>query len=149
MNSDPGTSGVLSPYAKIDGLYFNPETEPDNFYYDLIEDVERILEEKGYTVLKCQYDNPDDMYNTLYEMEKKYYYDDISISGTSVTDSYELVINTESDMDDTTKPMNVALSKNKKKKATDEETKEEVEEKKEPKKRGRKKKSETSEDTEN
>lgn len=114
-NSDPGTSGLLSPFAKIDGLYFDPSEEPDDFYFSLINDLKEKYKDKNIKFISCEFDNPHDFYEAMKDMEK-YANDNISISGTSREGVYEMVINEDSDMDDQTKPQTVALAKKKKKK---------------------------------
>ena len=124
-NSDPGTSGLLSPFALIEGLHFNPDDEPCGFYYDLLNDLSKRYEGTNIKFIKCEFDNPTDFYNALTDMQK-YTNDNIRVSGTSKAGSYELVINEEHDIDDPTKPSTVALAKKKKKKP-EEEVIEEVE----------------------
>ena len=115
MNSDPGTSGLLSPFAKIDGLYFNSEEEPNDFYYQLVQDLEQLFKEDGYTVIHCEFDSPESFYAGLEALEH-YASEHIHVSGTSREGRYEVVINEEGDMDDPTKPSTIALAKKKKKK---------------------------------
>lgn len=119
-NSDPGTSGLLSPFAKIDGLYFDPSDEPDDFYFNLVQDLKEKAKENGQIYITCEYDNPNDFYNGMSAL-KKYTEENIVVSGTSREGTYELVINEDSDMDDQTKPQTVALAKKKKKKPAEEE----------------------------
>lgn len=121
MNSDPGTSGLLSPFAKIDGLYFDPSDEPDDFYYSIMNDLKEKYKDKHINYISCEFDNPQDFYEALHDMEK-YCDENISIYGTSREGVYEMVINEDSDMDDQTKPQTVALAKKKKKKPAEEES---------------------------
>ena len=85
----------------------------------------KIIEEKmkasGRTFIKCEFDSPDDYYHML-DVMTKFTRDNLSISGTSRQNHFEIVVNEDSDMDDTTKPTTVGLRKKKKKV---EETKEE------------------------
>jgi hypothetical protein len=121
-----GTSGVMSPFAKIDGLYFDPSDEPDEFYFNLIQDLKKKTSEEGKIFITCEYDNPRDFYNGLTKL-KEFSDDNITISATSREGVYDIVINEDSDMDDQTKPQTVALAKKKKKKP-EEETEENSEE---------------------
>lgn len=121
LNSDPGTSGLLSPFAKIDGLYFDPSDEPDDFYYSIMNDLKEKYKDKHINYISCEFDNPQDFYEALHDMEK-YCDENISIYGTSREGVYEMVINEDSDMDDQTKPQTVALAKKKKKKPAEEES---------------------------
>ena len=95
-NSDPGTSGVLSPFAKIDGLYFDPSEEPADFYFQLMKDLKEINKKNGIQFVTCEFDNAHDFYEALKSMEK-YADDNITISGTSKEGVYEMVINEDSD----------------------------------------------------
>ena len=115
-----GTSGVLSPFAKIDGLYFNKDAEPADFYYNLMKDLEDKWEKKGYKFIKLTFDNPIDYYNALYAA-KEFTRENVKAYGTSVEDKYEIVINEDSDMDDSSKPSTIALQKKRKKKSDDDE----------------------------
>jgi hypothetical protein len=38
-NSDPGTSGIITPFCKTEGLFFNANFEPEDFKYDFEKDV--------------------------------------------------------------------------------------------------------------
>lgn len=145
-NSDPGTSGSLSPFAKIDGLYFDPSPEPNDFYFNLIKDIEKKYKKEGKIFIRCEFDDPNEYYNALYSMNK-FSEDNIKIYGTSRENQYELIVNESNDMDDPNAHTTVALQKKRKKRLTNLEPEEEesnVEEVKEEKpKRGRKKKSES------
>lgn len=114
-NSDPGTSGVLSPFAKIKGLYFDDSDEPDEFYYNLSQDDRKRNEHHHITTVACDFDNAADFYETLEKLQK-YTKDNVTVYGTSRANRYEMIINENSDMDDPTQPSTVALAKKKKKK---------------------------------
>jgi hypothetical protein len=95
-NSDPGTSGLLSPFSDMNGLYFDDDNEPDDFGYRLNKDLEDIFKEKGVQFIKLDFDNKDDYYNALVSMQK-FTNDNINVSGTSREGHYEIVV----DSDDT------------------------------------------------
>ena len=103
-NSDPGTSGLLSPFAKIDGLYFDESDEPDEFFYNLTKELEKKAKKKGVSFIQCEFDNPRDYYKTLKALQD-YTDDSITVSGTSREGLYDIVLTEEADMDDTTKPV--------------------------------------------
>ena len=121
MNSDPGTSGLLSPFAKIDGLYFSKEAEPSEFYYNLMSDLEKKWDEKGYKYIKMNFESSQDFYNALYCISQ-FNSENIKAYGTSRDEQYEIVLNEDSDMDDQSKPSTIALQKKKKKNNTEEES---------------------------
>ena len=68
-NSDPGTSGILSPFSKIKGLYFNNDGEPDTMLIAFVKDVNRMLKQEGYTVLEIEFDSPDEYYDIMNYVE--------------------------------------------------------------------------------
>ena len=115
---------MLSPFAKINGLYFNNDEEPHDFYYNLMKELEEKYEkDKNITYIKCDFESEKDFYKALKDMEK-YANDNISVSGTSREGHYELVINEDTNMDDLTKPTNTLLARKKKKKDSEESTEE-------------------------
>ena len=105
----------MSPFAKIDGLYFDPTEEPCDFYYQLSKDLKEKFKDTNIKYIQCEFDDPRDFYKALKDMEK-YTNENITISGTSRERKYEMIINEGSDIDDPTKPSTVALAKKKKKK---------------------------------
>jgi hypothetical protein len=95
-------------------LYFDPQPEPDNFYYDLIKDLDEKFKGSNIKYIKCEFDNAEDFYKALSDMEK--INDKITINATSREGKYDMIINEEGDMDDLTKPQTIALAKKKLKK---------------------------------
>ena len=69
-NSDPGTSGILSPFSKIDGLYFNTDGEPDSFLVDFVKDINRVLRNEKETVLEIEFENEDEYYAIMNNIER-------------------------------------------------------------------------------
>lgn len=57
--SDPGTSGVLTPFCKTDGLYFNNENEPEGFMYTFDKDINDSLKKKdnGNILVEPKFDS--------------------------------------------------------------------------------------------
>ena len=110
---------MLSPFAKIDGLYFSKEAEPSEFYYNLMKDLEKKWDDEGYTYIKLNFESSSDFYNALYGISQ-FNSENIKAYGTSKDDQYEIVLNEDSDMDDQSKPSTIALQKKKKKKSEDE-----------------------------
>lgn len=90
-NSDPGTSGLLSPFTDMEGLYFDEKDEPDDFSFRLNKDLEKICDDKNIQFIKLDFDDKDDYYNTLVALQK-FTNDSISISGTSREGHYEIVV---------------------------------------------------------
>lgn len=152
-NADPGTSGELSPFSPIKGLYFDDSPEPDEFYYNLVKELSEKYKKKGVNYITLEYDNPEDFYNALVSLEK-FSNDNVTISSTSRTGNYDIVVKDEVDLDDGGAPSIDADAKKKTKKEKEEEAKrqkeedeklaalEEAEELKAKKKAARKKKKE-------
>lgn len=95
-NSDPGTSGILSPFSKIDGLYFNTDGEPDTFLVDFVKDINRVLKEEGQDVLAIEFDSKEDYYEVMNYVER-FLDEDIRAYGT-FRDRPEVIFEREPDM---------------------------------------------------
>lgn len=89
-NSDPGTSGVLSPFGKIEGLYFDDSKEADNFRFNFQKDVSDIMKEEGVEYLEVDLNNKDD-YVKLMEELNRFTNHSIKVFGTS-KDEYKVYI---------------------------------------------------------
>ena len=114
-NSDPGTSGLLSPFAKVDGLYFDSSDEPCDFFYQLSKDVEEAYGgDDDIVYIDCDIKDAKEFYDKIKELDD-YTNETISVSALPKEGQYDLVLNEHSDMDDMTKPSTVALAKKKKK----------------------------------
>ena len=83
-----------------------------------MNDLKDKYKDTGIKYIHCEFESANDFYKALEDM-KKYTNDNISISGTSRENRYEMIINEDSDMDDHTKPSTVALAKKKKKKTSE------------------------------
>ena len=93
----PGTSGVLSPFGKIDVLYFKNSREPDDFMFDVKKDIKKIMDDEDVEYLEIKVDNKDDYYKLLSELSN---FNDnaITVSGTS-KDVYTVIVENEEDVD--------------------------------------------------
>lgn len=95
-NSDPGTSGVLSPFGKIDGLYFNNSEEPNDFIFNFREDVRKLIDDTDAEYLEIKADNRED-YNKILNSLVEFNKDAITVNGTS-KDKYTIIVeNSEGD----------------------------------------------------
>lgn len=93
----PGTSGILSPFGKIQGLYFNNSKEPDDVMFNLKQDVARIMKEEGVEYIQITCDNKDDYYKIVdYLMD--FNKDAIKVSGVSKKE-LNIIIESTEDMD--------------------------------------------------
>lgn len=100
-NSDPGTSGVLSPFTDMEGFYFDNSEEPDDFAFKLSKDLERIFKEKGIEYIKFDFESKDDYFNAIMSLNK-YVEENVRVSGTSREGHYEIIVDENVDaLDDT------------------------------------------------
>ena len=97
----PGTSGLLSPFSDMKGLYFDEAEEPDDFLFRLNKDLEKIYDKKGINYIKLDFENKDDFYSALVDMQK-FNRVNIRVSGTSREGLYEVVIDKDPSEDETT-----------------------------------------------
>lgn len=93
----PGTSGVLSPFGKIDGLYFNNSKEPESFEFNFKQDVRKIMEEDDVEYIEIKADNEED-YAKILDMLAEFNKDCITVSGTS-RDNYTVIVEEFKDLD--------------------------------------------------
>lgn len=65
-NSDPGTSGVITPFCKTDGLYFDESMEPENFKYDFEKEIiENRKKNEDKMFIDVAYDNITDYFSVM------------------------------------------------------------------------------------
>ena len=95
----PGTSGILSPFGKIDGLYFNNSREPDAGMYELEKDIEALMKQDGVEYITIHCDNKEDYYNILDKIVF-FNFDSCKVLETSKND-YDLIIEPEEVNDET------------------------------------------------
>lgn len=109
-NSDPGTSGLLSPFSSIKSMYFNDEEEISSFLYDLNNELTKIAEDSNteYVTIKC--DNQTDYYNILYKL-RHVVSDTTTVYGTSKAGTFDIMLEKEHDMDDKQQHSTVLLRK--------------------------------------
>lgn len=96
-NSDPGTSGVLSPFGKINGLYFNESSEPDDYEFNFKQDLSKILEEEDVERIEIKANNKEDYYKILDQLAE-FNKNCITVSGTS-REKYTLIVEEYKDLD--------------------------------------------------
>ena len=60
--SDPGTSGLISPYSKIKGLNFDDSMEPDDFRFNYLKSIKEILDEEGIDYVDIEFKDKDEFY---------------------------------------------------------------------------------------
>ena len=65
LYDQPGTSGILSPFGKIEGLYFNDSREPDDYEFAFKQDIEKIMKADGVKYIEITAENKEDYYRIL------------------------------------------------------------------------------------
>lgn len=117
-NSDPGTSGLLSPFSKLKGLSFNDDMEPDNFKFEFIKEVKKIMDEEGIDYIDLDFEKKEDYYsfvNTLHDFNV----DNIHVNYIEREKEYDKVIQEEEeDLEETLSFQNNKPKKDDKKKET-------------------------------
>lgn len=98
-NSDPGTSGLLTPCGKMDGLYFDDKMEPDDFLFDFKKSIEEIVEQKGVDYITIDFETKEDFYKAANAL-RAFNNECIKVTSTSIEDDTRLVIQQDIDMDD-------------------------------------------------
>ena len=93
----PGTSGILSPFGKIDGLYFNDSREPDGYMFDFKQDIRDIMKNENVDYIEIKMDNKEDYYKMLDSLSN-FNKDCITVNGTS-KDLYTIVVEEPEDID--------------------------------------------------
>ena len=80
-NSDPGRNGLLSPWGKIKGLYFDDSMETGNFFWNLQHDLNEYYRDKGKIYIMMEFDKEEDYYSALYQLQQMN--DEVHCYGTS------------------------------------------------------------------
>jgi hypothetical protein len=96
----PGTSGVLSPFSKIQGLYFDESKEPDDFMYDFKNDMDRILSSEDVEHIQITTETKEDYYRLLDELQK-FNKDSMTVYGVSKDKCTVIVENEENSTEST------------------------------------------------
>ena len=98
----PGTSGLLTPFGKMDGLYFDNADEPDSWAYDMAKKSyqHKLMHDEDGTYIRFQFDDPNEYYDCLLRM--KNFNDGIVASGTSKEGEINVVVEDELSLDEAT-----------------------------------------------
>lgn len=99
-NNEPGTHGTLSPWTKLDGLYFDDAMEPNEARFKLQQEIAKVMEEDGVNYISFMCPTKEDYLKLLNELENMPCNHAIGY-GTS-TEEYAIVIDNriEDDSDD-------------------------------------------------
>lgn len=68
-SSDPGRSGVISPFSNLSSLYFSEELEPDDVMYNLNNKIDDILEKEDEIVIKLNCKDKMEFYDVLSKID--------------------------------------------------------------------------------
>ena len=82
-NSLPGTSGLLSPYNKMKGLYFNDDNEPDDFLLEFKKSIKELAEKDGKYYIDISYDDRE-TFDKIMDKIVVFNNDKIKVFGTSI-----------------------------------------------------------------
>ena len=82
-NSLPGTSGLLSPYNKMKGLYFNDDNEPDDFLLEFKKSIKELAEKDGKYFIDISYDDRE-TYDEIMDKIVVFNNNKIKVFGTSI-----------------------------------------------------------------
>ena len=69
--SDPGSSGVLTPFAKTSGLFFNAENEPEDGVLDIVRERSEYFKNKNTSEIYINIDEGKDTIEDLRDMDYK------------------------------------------------------------------------------
>ena len=98
-NRKPGTSGVLTPYGEMDGLYFDACPEPDNFTFDFKESIKKIAENKNVSLITIDFDTKEDYYHAMNEL-RDFNDNHVRAYTTSKTGEMKIIIEKDVDLDE-------------------------------------------------
>lgn len=111
-NSDPGTSGLLTPYSKMDGLYFDGGMEPDNFLFEFKKRVKDTIKNKGAKYITVDFSNKEDYYAMMNAMQT-FNDEQLSVITTSDENDLRIIVMDEIDLD-SREPRNAPPTRKKK-----------------------------------
>lgn len=92
-NSDPGLSGLISPFTKMNGLYFNNENEPDEFILEFKKALSEVLEKEGIEYIDIAFNDKND-YDTIMNNIVDFNNDKVKVFGTS---NNKIIVTVEND----------------------------------------------------
>lgn len=96
-NSDPGTSGMVTPFGKMDGLYFDDSMEPDDTMFTLRNAVEKLAATKGVQYVRVNFHEKEDFYKAMNTF--RHFSDEkIQVFMSSKENDYSLVVNEDVSM---------------------------------------------------
>ena len=94
----PGTSGTLSPFSDMKSLYFNDSNEPDNFRFDFMNEMRKVLDEEGTQYVNIQFDTKEDYYRIINNL-REFTENGIKVWGTT-RDNMEVILEDTEDLEE-------------------------------------------------
>ena len=64
-NSDPGGTGILTPFIKTDGLFMSDKKEPESKYFELVQSIEEALKNEYDYLDNIGIEEYTDYYNVI------------------------------------------------------------------------------------
>lgn len=88
---------MLTPFGKMDGLYFDDSMEPDDTMFSLRNAVEKLAASKGVQYVRVNFHEKEDFYKAMNTF--RYFSDEkIQVFMSSKEDDYSLVVNEDVSM---------------------------------------------------
>lgn len=85
---------MLSPFGKMDGLYFDDSMEPDDEVFRLRNAVEELAASKDVTLIKLNFEEKDDYYRAMNAF-RNFANENIKVYTSSNEDDCSLIVNEE------------------------------------------------------
>lgn len=98
----PGTSGLLTPYSKMDGLYFDDSMEPDDSIFKLKHAIEKIAENNDVSYIRIVFDEKDDYYKAMNSL-RNFNNENIHVYSTSKEDDLSIIVEPDANLDNNAK----------------------------------------------
>jgi len=119
----PGTSGLVSPFTDLNGLYFDDSNEVDDFSYRLDKDLIKKFDKEDTPYVTIVKDTSKEFYDTIVDIQK--FNKTVTATGLAHDGILKVVVDGIKDMDEAS-----TISHPKKKKAEKEREKQEALERK-------------------
>lgn len=85
---------MITPFGKMDGLYFDDSMEPDDEVFALRNAIEKIAEQKDVSFVRLNFETKEDFYQAMNAF-RHFANDNIKAYTTSKDDDYTLIVHDE------------------------------------------------------
>lgn len=89
---------MLSPYSKMDGLYFDDSMEPDDSIFAFKRSIEKIAEKEEVDFIKIDFETKEDYYEAM-NLLRSFSNEQIHVHSTSREDDLSIVVESDADLD--------------------------------------------------